>query len=66
MLGLEKHVLNKIKADEEGVRNCLHEMLSEWLKHVDPSPTWAALADAVETVDEYKAQEIRMRDASFS
>ena len=66
LLGLEKHVLNKIKAEEEGVRNCLYEMLSEWLKQVHPPPTWAALADAVETVDEHKAIEIRERNASPS
>ena len=64
LLGLEKHVLNKIKAEEEGVRNCLYEMLSEWLKQVHPTTTWAALADAVETVDEHKAAEIRERNAS--
>lgn len=66
LLGLEKHVLNKIKAEEEGVRNCLYEMLSEWLKQVHPPPTWAALADAVEIVDECKANEIRERNASPS
>ena len=34
-------------------------MLSEWLKKIDPPPTWEALADAVETVDPIKAKEIR-------
>ena len=36
-------------------------MLSEWLNQVDPRPTWAALAEAVEPVDKVKAQEIKTR-----
>lgn len=50
-----------IKANEASVRDCLEEMISEWLKRVDPPPTWAALADAVETLDEVKAREIRAK-----
>ena len=64
LLGLPKHVLDRIKTDEEGVRNRLQEMLSEWLKQVDPPPTWAALADAVEHIDRLKANTIRTRFSS--
>jgi hypothetical protein len=34
-------------------------MLSEWLKQIDPPPTWTALAEAVEVIDESKAQRLR-------
>ena len=66
LLGIENHVLSRIRADEDGVCDRLQEMLSEWLKQIDPPPTWAALADAVETVDELKAQEIRTRCVDIS
>ena len=61
LLGIEKHVLDKIKAEEEGIINCLHEMLSEWQKRVTPPPTWTILADAIESIDKSKAQDIRDR-----
>lgn len=59
LLGIKEHVLTKIEADKPSVRDCLREMISEWLKQVDPPATWEALADAVEAFDEFKAQEIR-------
>ena len=59
LLDIPKHVLSKIQSDEEGVNDRLHEMLSEWLKQVDPPPTWKDLADAVDVVDQQKAKEIR-------
>ena len=59
LLGIKEHILAKIRADETSVRDCLREMISEWLKQVEPPPTWAALADAVENLDKSKAQEIR-------
>ena len=59
LLGVERHVLDSIKRDEEGVRDCLNAMLSEWLKQVDPPPTWTDIVDAVEEVDSSKAKEIR-------
>ena len=61
LLGIKKHILEKIKADEEGIINCLHEMLSEWQKQVTPPPTWTILADAIESIDKSKAREIRDR-----
>ena len=39
----------------------MQEVLSGWLKQVDPCPTWAALAEAVEPVDQVKAQEIKTK-----
>jgi hypothetical protein len=59
LLGVSKPVLDKIKSDEEGANDRLQEMLSEWLKQIDPPPTWTALAAAVEKIDSSKAVEIR-------
>ena len=59
LLGVERHVLDNIKKDEDGARDCLHAMLSEWLKQVDPPPTWTDIVDAVKEVDSSKAEEIR-------
>ena len=59
LLGLPKHTIDGIQADEDGVKNQMIEMLSEWLRRVDPPPTWTALAKAVEFVDERQAEEIR-------
>ena len=59
LLGVSKDVQKRIRSDEEGVNDYLQEMLSEWLKQIDPLPTWSALAEAVEMVDSSKAKEIR-------
>ena len=59
ILRIPKHVLDKVQSDEEGINNCLQEMLSQWLKQVDPAPTWKDLANAVDVVDQKKAKEIR-------
>ena len=41
--------LKKIKADNSGdSKACLRQLLSQWLKHVDPEPSWEAIAEAVE------------------
>ena len=66
LLGIQTDVLNRISGDEGRVSDCLREMLSEWLKQTDPPPTWAALADAVETINELKAQDIRARCVDIS
>ena len=66
-LGLSEEVLDKVKADykEEGVDECLVEMLKHWLrmnyKASDSKlPTWSNLADAVEkTGDPALAKTIR-------
>ena len=59
LLGVENHILKNIKRDEEGVEDCLQAMLSEWLKQIDPQPTWMGVVDATEVVDPSKAEEIR-------
>ena len=59
LLDIPKHVLNRIQSDEDGVKSCLREMLSEWLDQVDPPPRWKDLADAVDDLDKQKAKEIR-------
>ena len=61
LLGLKSHLLDNIKSEEEGAHDRLQKMLSEWLKQVDPPPTWKDIGDAVETVDANKAQEMRKR-----
>ena len=38
-------------------------MLSEWLKQVNPLPTWEDLADTVEMFDPSKAAEMRQNFA---
>ena len=65
LLGIEEHILDKIKSEEDRVHDQLRKMLSEWLRQVDPAPSWKDLADAVESVDSAKAQEIKTRSASF-
>ena len=65
LLGIEEHILDMIKSDEDGAHDRLQKMISEWLKRVDPAPTWRDLADAVDSVDTAKAQEIRGRTASM-
>ena len=60
-MGIPTHVLNKIKSEEERVEDYLRETLSEWLKQIDPPPTWTVLAEAVEVIDEPKAKTLRLR-----
>ena len=64
LLGISEDTIDKIKADEEGVDDCLRKMLSEWLKAVDPPSTWRSLADAVEAIDLSKTQKMRNNLAS--
>ena len=59
LLGVSKPTLDKIMSDKKCANDCLQEMLSEWLKQIDPPPSWAALAVAVEMVNQSKAMEIR-------
>ena len=59
LLGIPGHILDKINSNQKRIDECLREMLSEWLKQIDPPPTWTALAEAVEVFDESKAQRLR-------
>ena len=58
LLGVKSHNLDKIGADCLNVRDRLYEMLREWLKRVDPTPTWEELIEAVRAVDTSTAQEM--------
>ena len=61
LLGVPENVLERIKADEDSVQDRLQKVLSEWLKQVDSRPTWAALAEAVEPVNQAKSHKIKTR-----
>lgn len=58
LLGVDKSILDKIGKEKNRVHECLQEMLSEWLKQIDPLPTWKELIDTLEMVDPAKAREI--------
>ena len=59
LLGVPTHILDKTKSEGGRVDDHLREMLSEWLRQIDPPPTWTALAEAVEVIDKSKAQKLR-------
>ena len=49
-LGISMHTLNAIKIDHHGVSgDCYSNVLVEWLRRGDPSPTWRALAEALKS-----------------
>lgn len=58
LLGIKQHALKRIKKDEENVHDRLQEMLSEYLKQVDPLPTWKNIIDTVDIIDSSKAKEM--------
>jgi len=43
---------------QKGFDDCLRDMLSMWLKQIDPYPTWQSLADAVQIINPSVAQQI--------
>ena len=51
--------LGRLEHDEPDTNSCLRAMLSEWLKQVNPSPTWTQLVHAVEPLDPSKAKELQ-------
>lgn len=59
LLGLRYDVLERIHLDESSTMDHLQTVTSEWLKQVNPPPTWKSLADAIEVIDKQKAQELR-------
>ena len=63
LLGISEDIIDKIKANEEAVDDRLRKMLSEWLKLLDPLPTWESLVSAVEVIHQGKAKEIEKRTA---
>jgi ankyrin repeat protein len=61
LLDLPAARLNAISADYSRTRECLREMVMEWLKMVDPPPTWELLVEAVELIDPQTAESIRTK-----
>ena len=48
-LGMDKTTLEVIRHDNhDKVKPCFREMLSEWLKMVDPRPSWERLVIALQ------------------
>ena len=48
-LNLESGVLKRIQRQYSNPADCLREMLEEWLKRVNPYPSWRALVQALTT-----------------
>ena len=51
-LEVDTGTLKAIKADNDHVEDRLTEMITVWLDRVSPPPTWSALADALEELDQ--------------
>ena len=61
-LRLEFGLLEIIKKDNPSdCRACLREMLKEWLKQIDPPPSWVAIIKAVKDAG-YKPLARRLRE----
>ena len=58
LLELSDQDLKSIDADGDNDINHLREMLRVWLSHVDPPPSWGALAEAVEPFDTQVAAKV--------
>lgn len=59
-LGQQVSTLDRIDAKYRGdTSKCFREVLTEWLKGVDPSPTWQAMVNALKspTVAQYHLAE---------
>ena len=53
LLGLDPGELENIKTQENSKpESRLREMFKLWLKKVDPLPTWSAVVDALESLEE--------------
>ena len=55
-LKLKPTSLDVIAMDSHDTRECFREMLREWLRMADPSPTWEALITAL------KSESVGLRD----
>ena len=64
LLDVPSAELNAISADYNRTRDCLREMIMEWLKMVDPLPTWEILVEAVELIDPETAINIHTKYCS--
>ena len=66
LLGVEHHTLDIIKRDNIGIsKDCLRDMLHQWLDRVSPPPTWEELAEAVEDT-EYQTIAHKIRKISYN
>jgi hypothetical protein len=61
LLGLPPGKLDAIQQDYRSSDDSLREMLKEWLKMIDPPPSWEQLVDALKVIDECKAEELRRK-----
>lgn len=62
LLGIPEGQLKVIRHDyHHQAKDCLREMISIWLKMVDPKQTLETLVEAVEVVDKMKAQDIKTK-----
>jgi ankyrin repeat protein len=61
LLNIPSARLKKIANDYTITRDCLREMVTEWLKMVDPPPTWELLVEAVELIDPQTAENIHTK-----
>ena len=65
VLGVPIGIVDAIKYDNRNSCSaCLREMLIEWLKQVDPPPTWENLIEAIELFDPYIAHKARTHFSS--
>ena len=51
--------LEAVKVDSDNCDESIVKLVALWLRQITPSPTWQALADAVQYLDPSKAEEIR-------
>ena len=60
-LGVPSEDLRSIETENTRVSDRLIKMLEEWLKRIDPIPSWQQLAEVVEEINPRKAAEIRVK-----
>ena len=63
MLNIDSGSLDSIETDNpRNCENCLREMLKVWLKQVNPAPSWQAIVEALDVLEEPKlAKELKQR-----
>lgn len=59
LLEIQSNSLDGIEVDERDNNSRLRAMLTEWLKQVNPPPTWKQLAEAVEPFNKDMAKTIK-------